>query len=188
LKITGLLEWAFFPMLFQKRRLTELQRKGLTLGKRVYVHPSVVFDNDFPWLISLEDDCTLSVNVIVLAHDASPQIHLGYVRIGKVTVGAGAFVGAGSVILPGVTIGKRAIVGAGSVVTRSVPENCVYAGNPARLIEPTPKFVEKHREKLTLIPTLMGNKSLNTLENQEIIKKALEKGSYYVKPFEDILY
>ena len=45
-----------------------------------------------------------------------------------------AFVGARSMILKGITIGKNSIIGAGSVVTKSVPENEIWAGNPARFV------------------------------------------------------
>lgn len=38
-------------------------------------------------------------------------------------------------ILPGVEIGKGAIIGANSVVTKSVPEYCIVAGNPAKVIK-----------------------------------------------------
>lgn len=44
------------------------------------------------------------------------------------------FVGAGTLILKGVTIGQNAIVGAGSVVTKSIPNNEIWAGNPAKFI------------------------------------------------------
>ena len=37
-------------------------------------------------------------------------------------------------ILPGVTIGERCIVAAGTVLTKSVPDGCMVAGNPARFI------------------------------------------------------
>ena len=44
------------------------------------------------------------------------------------------WIGGAAILLPGVTVGKNAVVGSGSVVTRSVPENVVVAGNPARVI------------------------------------------------------
>ncbi len=53
----------------------------------------------------------------------------------KVMIGSNVWIGANSIILPGVTIGNNAVVGAGSVVTKSVPENTVVIGNPARIIK-----------------------------------------------------
>lgn len=38
-------------------------------------------------------------------------------------------------VLPGVTIGRNSIIGANSVVTKSIPENCIAAGNPAKVIK-----------------------------------------------------
>lgn len=47
----------------------------------------------------------------------------------------GAWIGGGSILLPGVTIGKNSVIGAGSVVTRSIPADCVAVGNPCRVIK-----------------------------------------------------
>lgn len=44
------------------------------------------------------------------------------------------WIGGGSIILPGATIGENCVIGAGSVVTRSIPANCVAAGNPCRVM------------------------------------------------------
>ena len=52
-----------------------------------------------------------------------------------VKIGDHAFIGAHTTILKGVTIGRNAVVGAGSVVTRDVPDNEIWAGNPARFIK-----------------------------------------------------
>jgi acetyltransferase-like isoleucine patch superfamily enzyme len=52
-----------------------------------------------------------------------------------VSIGRHVWIGTGAIILPGVTIGDHSIVGAGAVVTKSIPEKCVYVGNPARLLE-----------------------------------------------------
>lgn len=51
-----------------------------------------------------------------------------------VEIGAGAFLGAESIILPGVRIGAGAYVGEGAVVTRDVPAGAVVFGNPARVV------------------------------------------------------
>jgi acetyltransferase-like isoleucine patch superfamily enzyme len=49
-----------------------------------------------------------------------------------VTIGAGAWIGFGALVLKGVAIGEGAIVGAGSVVTGDVAPAAVVVGNPAR--------------------------------------------------------
>ena len=51
-----------------------------------------------------------------------------------VTIGDGCWIGGGVIILPGVTIGRGSVIGAGSVVTKDIPENCVAAGNPCRIL------------------------------------------------------
>lgn len=51
-----------------------------------------------------------------------------------VTIGRGAFLGVGAIILRGVTVGENAYVSAGAVVTRDVPARSVVVGNPARVV------------------------------------------------------
>ena len=40
----------------------------------------------------------------------------------------------GVCVMPGVTIGENSIIGANAVVTKDIPENCVAAGNPAKVV------------------------------------------------------
>ena len=51
-----------------------------------------------------------------------------------VVVGAGSWLGHGSIVLPGATVGEHVAVGAGSVVTGELPDYSVAVGNPARVI------------------------------------------------------
>jgi len=51
-----------------------------------------------------------------------------------ISIGDDVFIGANSVILKGVKIGDRSIIGACSVVTKDIPEDQIWAGNPARFI------------------------------------------------------
>jgi UDP-3-O-[3-hydroxymyristoyl] glucosamine N-acyltransferase len=51
-----------------------------------------------------------------------------------VSIGPGSWLGTGTVILPGATIGRNVVVAAGSVVRGHVPDNCVVAGVPARVV------------------------------------------------------
>ena len=45
------------------------------------------------------------------------------------------WIGAQCIVLKGVTIGARTIIGAGSVVAKSIPADCIAAGNPCRIIK-----------------------------------------------------
>jgi acetyltransferase-like isoleucine patch superfamily enzyme len=51
-----------------------------------------------------------------------------------VSIGPGCWLGAGAVILPGARIGRNVVIAAGSVVRGEVPDTCVVAGVPARIV------------------------------------------------------
>lgn len=51
-----------------------------------------------------------------------------------VVIGNNVFLGTGAIVLKGVNIGDNSVVGSGSLVNKSVPDNCIAAGNPAKPI------------------------------------------------------
>lgn len=90
------------------------------IGDNVKIGGSTkIYDTDFH-----------SINYENRMMDKDPDI-----KTKKVEIQDGAFIGAHTIILKGVTIGKLSVIGAGSVVTKSIPENEVWAGNPAVFIK-----------------------------------------------------
>lgn len=143
--------------------LTVLINKGLIVGSNFDMQSGCIIDYSHCWHITIGDNVTLAPRVHILAHDASTKKFFNYVKIGKVTIGNNVFIGAGAIILPGVTIGNNVIVGAGSVVTHDIPEDCLAAGNPARVIGTCSGFIEKRKSEMKQFPcfgeeyTLRGN-------------------------------
>jgi maltose O-acetyltransferase len=159
-----------FKALYRKSQV----RRGLTLGRNVYISTSAIIDHEFCWLVTIGDDSIIAHNAIILCHDASSAKLTGLHKIGKVNIGSRAFIGASTVILPGVSIGNDVIVGAGSVVTNDIPDNCIAAGNPARVIESMPEFIEKFKNRQVNIKVLnLKQQTLQSMETKRKIKNAL---------------
>ncbi|HEX3863047.1 MAG TPA: acyltransferase [Stellaceae bacterium] len=88
--------------------------------------------------IRIGDDCLFGGDVDVTISDMHSIIDIETkVRLNlakDVRIGNHVWIGQRCLVLKGVDIGSGSVVGAGSVVTRSIPENCVAAGNPAKVI------------------------------------------------------
>lgn len=121
-------------------RFFNLYRKGpsgLRIGAECFLGDDCLLD--LAEAIEIGDQATLAERVLVLTHmnvgyaDHPLQPHFPAMAA-PVRVGAGAFLGAGSLILPGVTVGERSFVAAGSVVTSDVAPSTLVAGVPARVV------------------------------------------------------
>ena len=67
---------------------------------------------------------------------ADPDVPIGrqWPTNTAVSIGPGSWLGAGVIVLPGAAIGCNVVVAAGSVVRGVVPDRCVVAGVPARVV------------------------------------------------------
>ena len=154
-----------------------LRSRGVEIGENVHlINTTIDFGHGF--LVSIGNNVTLT-GVTVLAHDASTQIPLGVSKVGRVVIGNDVFVGHGSIILPGTHIGNRVIVGAGSVVSKDIPDNCVAAGNPVKVIGSYDDYVEKHRKRMNERPVYDKLWSEKTEEDKQVMKCDLMDGIGY---------
>jgi acetyltransferase-like isoleucine patch superfamily enzyme len=110
-------------------RVRAFRLMGAQIGDS-YLGRECLIDEEMPELVRIGDDVTVSMRVIFIAHDSFRG------KVGPVEVRDRAFIGAGAILLPGVTIGEGAVVAAGAVVVRSVPDRMLVGGNPAREIRP----------------------------------------------------
>jgi len=66
--------------------------------------------------------------------DISRPVFTQGLRAKPISIGAGSWLGNHAAVV-GCSIGRNCVVGANSVVTRDVPDYCVVAGAPARIIK-----------------------------------------------------
>ena len=92
--------------------------------------------------ISIGSNCFLAGNTKMFDVDGHPLNYLerrrkktvGLESVSAVTIEDDVWLGTNVIILKGVKIGARSVVGAGSVVTKSVPQDSLVVGNPAKII------------------------------------------------------
>ncbi|CAH9061882.1 2,3,4,5-tetrahydropyridine-2,6-dicarboxylate N-acetyltransferase [Pseudoalteromonas holothuriae] len=93
--------------------------------------------------IVLEDDVRLAGRIFLAGFAGHPIDNkaraLGLPdedhQAADIVIKQGAWLGTGVTVLAGVTIGEGAIIGAGSVVCKDVPDYCIAAGNPAKVVK-----------------------------------------------------
>jgi maltose O-acetyltransferase len=112
---------------------------NLTVESHVHIGSEVFID--LVDRVTVEDGATISMRCALITHADVGHGPLGRKRpreTGPITIGAGAYIGAGATILHGVTVGREAIVAAGALVREDVPDRAVVGGVPARVLESVP--------------------------------------------------
>lgn len=92
--------------------------------------------------ITIGDNTMIGGNTKILDNDFHPidaeaRLRDDRSRIGvrPIVIGKNCFIGCNSLILKGTQLGDNCVVGAGAVVSGVFEDNCVIAGNPARVIK-----------------------------------------------------
>jgi acetyltransferase-like isoleucine patch superfamily enzyme len=98
----------------------------VVVGDRVTIKPGVqLWDG-----LRVEDDVFVGPNV-TFCNDKYPRSRRPPPEFASTVLRKGASIGANATILCGLEIGAGAMIGAGSVVTKNVPAGELWVGNPA---------------------------------------------------------
>lgn len=132
-------------------RSTIVQRHGWLLAHKIDDHdPALVIQEgcavgDFVHIVSvrnvhIEKDVLIANNVYISDNLHSfkdiniPIIKQNVIFKSSVLIKSGAWIGE-NVCIIGANVGRNSVVGANSVVTKDIPDYCVAAGSPARVIK-----------------------------------------------------
>jgi acetyltransferase-like isoleucine patch superfamily enzyme len=155
---------AFSPRTCTSFMTNYYRRRGMKIyGLPNFLAASIWLDGSDYSMIELNEGCTLSTEVRVFTHDWSLYTigrgmglkmdkPIGIFR--PVRIGKYAFIGSGSILLPGADIGDGAIVGAGSVVRGQVPPWTIVVGSPAQPVGDSREFVCKNLSRMGLTELL----------------------------------
>lgn len=129
-----------------------LRNTGVKIGSRTTIFDprTTIIDETRPWMISIGDDVQITSGVTILTHGFDRSVLKGvYGEVlgssGKVSIGNNVFIGMKSTVLKGVSIGNNVIIGANLLVNRDIPDNCVAAGNPCRVIMSLDEYYKKRK-------------------------------------------
>lgn len=111
----------------------QFDRNPLRFGNRVLVNRGVRFLGCAEIVIEREVAIGFEAMIVTVSHDGEHEDRRGALGMEKpIHIGAGAWIGARAILLPGCEIGEGCIIGAGAVVTGRCEPHKLYAGVPAR--------------------------------------------------------
>lgn len=109
---------------------------NIHLGKDVLINYNCTFIDTASITIGDHTKIGPDCHLVTAVHPKDPVERRTHIVRGEpIKVGDDCWLGANVTVLPGVTIGDRCIIGAGSVVTKDVPDDSIYAGDPAHPID-----------------------------------------------------
>ena len=110
---------------------------GIAIGRDSWIGPNCFLSAAARITVGVGVGIGPGVQILTSTHrDPGRDLPImdGELERGAVTIGDGADIGVGTIVLPGVSIGKGVQIGAGSVVASDVPDFAIAAGSPARVL------------------------------------------------------
>jgi maltose O-acetyltransferase len=111
----------------------------IEIGDNCFVNNSATIISDGKKIV-IKNNCLIGSNFQIIDsdfHELKPSHRFGGKNIVKkdVTINENVFIGNNVTILKGVVVGKNSVIGNNSVVSKSIPDNVIVGGNPAKVIK-----------------------------------------------------
>ena len=107
----------------------------ISVGARTFINYGAVILDGAKVTIGADVQIGPSVQLLTALHPLDPtERRRGTETAKPVTIGDGAWLATGVIVLPGVSIGADTVIGAGSVVTRDMPAGHLCYGDPCRVV------------------------------------------------------
>lgn len=117
-------------------RIWLLHRKGYTnISRDTVIEKNVALDKLNRKGIHIGSGCLIASGTGILSHEHIFVKPDGSYYYKDTYIGDNCFIGVRSLICPGVHIGNQCVIGGGSVVTKDIPDHCMAAGVPAKVIK-----------------------------------------------------
>lgn len=116
---------------------TDCPTAKITIGNNVGMSSTRMWIHD---QLTIGNNVKIGAGVLLIDTDCHPLNYEVRRNSNKDTLSApiviedDVWIGTQCIVMKGVTIGARSIIGAGSVITKSIPSDCIAAGNPCKII------------------------------------------------------
>lgn len=131
--------WSNLLGLSQRTIIIARGKGSIEIGDKSGISGATIYAVDS---IKIGEKCLVGANTKIVDNDFHPVDPVSRlngdnskIKHSPITIGDNVFIGTNSIILKGTTIGNNCVVGAGSVVSGKFEDNCVIAGNPAKVIK-----------------------------------------------------
>jgi acetyltransferase-like isoleucine patch superfamily enzyme len=109
----------------------------IEVGNNCNINGTVIHSNK---RVSIGNNCMFGPGTIICDNDshrisADPVERRNKAVSLPIIIKDNVWIGMNCIIMKGVTIGDNSIIAAGSLVVKDVDPNCLYGGNPAKLIK-----------------------------------------------------